>query len=137
MISLADCDSSDGDEITHSSDTSKKRHDLKRLLQEFDITALFDKFCDGNVTTSVLWELDEEILDDIGLSKLEKLKYRKAKEEWKKKTQKEEVKSHKKIKTKNVGVEDGAYGAANYDVHPISDISGNKERRFIHNNSCV
>lgn len=65
---------------------SQKYRDLINILEEFDLACLAEKFAKGGVTTNILWELDEEILDEIELTKLEKLKYKKASDEWKKKS---------------------------------------------------
>ena len=74
------------------------------ILEEFDLACLAEKFAKGGVTTNILWELDEEILDEIELTKLEKLKYKKASDEWKKKSLYHEENIPIIKKTKNIEV---------------------------------
>ena len=66
---------------TSSDRTVSKTQDdkLLKILDEYDIGSLYTKFCEGGVTTKVLWDLTDEILEDIGLTKLEKLSYLKGK----------------------------------------------------------
>ena len=44
------------------------------------IPHLHKKFCSRSVTTDVLWNLDDKMLEDCGLNSVEKLQYTKAKE---------------------------------------------------------
>ena len=44
------------------------------------IPHLHNKFCSRSVTTDVLWNLDDKMLEDCGLNSVEKLQYTKAKE---------------------------------------------------------
>ena len=53
---------------------------LKYLLKSYNILHLYEKFCDSYVTPDVIWELDEDMLDEAKLNKTEKLQYQKAKE---------------------------------------------------------
>ena len=42
---------------------------------------MYDKFHENAVTTEVIWDLDDEVLNDIlNLNALEKIKYKKAKD---------------------------------------------------------
>ena len=54
--------------------------ELRDELTEFNIQSLFEKFSKKVVTVEILWDLDDEMLQDIGLTSIEKLKYNKAKE---------------------------------------------------------
>ena len=49
-------------------------------LTKFNIQSLYDKFYKKQVTIDIVWDLNNEMLEDIGLTSLEKLKYAKAKE---------------------------------------------------------
>ena len=53
-----------------------------KILDEYDIGSLYTKFCEGGVTPMVLWDLTDEILEDIGLTKLDKLSYLKGKKSY-------------------------------------------------------
>ena len=51
---------------------------LFEVLKELNIDQLYSKFHNASVNTSILWELDDEALQECGLSKVEKLLYKKA-----------------------------------------------------------
>ena len=89
-------------ERSSSIDKSQKYRDLIHVLEEFDLACLAEKFAKGGVTTRILWELDEEMLDEIELTKLEKLNYKKASEERKNRSQNHEEKFPSLKKTKNI-----------------------------------
>ena len=57
-------------------------HQLSDALADFNIQSLYEKLSKQEVTIDILWDLDKELLDDIGLTPVEKLKYKKAKENW-------------------------------------------------------
>jgi len=59
---------------------SKTDVELRDELIEFNVQSLFEKFNENGVTVEILWHLDNEMLQDIGLTSIEKLKYSKAKE---------------------------------------------------------
>lgn len=54
--------------------------ELEEVLIASNIPHLHFKLRDKNVTKDVLWELDDEMLDDCKLNNVEKLQYKKAKE---------------------------------------------------------
>ena len=58
----------------------KDDEELKKELESHKIVKLYPKFLKAGVNTSILWDLDEEILQIIELDKLEMLLYKKAKE---------------------------------------------------------
>ena len=75
----------DKSQASTSSDrlVSQKQDDkLLKILDEYEIGSLYTKFCEGGVTPKVLWDLNDEILEDIGLTKLEKLSYLKGKKSY-------------------------------------------------------
>ena len=49
------------------------------VLKSYEISHLFDKFCEANITHDVIWDLDDDMLDEAKLTKIEKLQYQKAK----------------------------------------------------------
>ena len=53
---------------------------LLDTLKWWQIKHLYHKFRSQNVTLGVLWELDEDMLKDCKLNRVEKLQYKKAKE---------------------------------------------------------
>ena len=66
---------------------SKNGDELYETLAAFRIQSLYDKFKKKKVTIDIIWDLDNELLENIGLSPVEKLKYTKAKQNWKKEKQ--------------------------------------------------
>ena len=56
---------------------------LMNELKQVNLDVLYDKFHLAAVTSDIVWELNDDILQEIGLTKLEQLKYRKAKEKFK------------------------------------------------------
>ena len=46
------------------------------------MTLLYPKLAKAGVTANVIWDLDDEMLDQAKLSKIEKLQYNKAKEKF-------------------------------------------------------
>ena len=54
--------------------------DFKRLLQSCGLISLHSKFAKAGVDKDVLWDLDDDLLDEAKLTGIEKLKYKKAKE---------------------------------------------------------
>ena len=56
---------------------------LMNELKQVNLDVLYDKFHFAAVTLDIIWDLDDDILQEIGLTKLEQLKYRKAKEKLK------------------------------------------------------
>ena len=61
--------------------------ELYEEMTAFNIQSLYDKFKKKKVTIDILWDLDNELLENIGLSPVEKLKYTKAKQNWEKEKQ--------------------------------------------------
>ena len=54
--------------------------ELARVMKDYSLSHLYKKFCDAGVTTCMLFELDENNLDnDIRLTNLEKSSYLRAK----------------------------------------------------------
>ena len=58
----------------------KDDEELKKELESHKIVKLYPKFLKAGVNTSVLWGLDEEMLQIVELDKLEMILYKKAKE---------------------------------------------------------
>ena len=56
---------------------------LMNELKQVNLDVLYDKFHFAAVTSDIVWDLDDDILQEIGLTKLEQLKYRKAKAKFK------------------------------------------------------
>ena len=50
-----------------------------KLLEEYDISSLFEKFSQAGVTSKVLWDLNDDMLAETGLTKIETLSFLKAK----------------------------------------------------------
>ena len=55
---------------------------LMTELKKFNLALLYDKFHEAKITTDIIWILDEEMLEDIGLTTFQKLKYRQALEKF-------------------------------------------------------
>ena len=51
---------------------------LMAELKKFNLEVLYDKFCKAKITSDIIWILDEEMLEDIDLTKIEQLKYKQA-----------------------------------------------------------
>ena len=51
---------------------------LMAELKKFNLDVLYDKFCKAKITSDIIWILDEEMLEDIHLTKIEQLKYKQA-----------------------------------------------------------
>ena len=51
---------------------------LMAELKKFNLEFLYDKFCNAKITSDIIWILDEEMLEDIDLTKIEQLKYKQA-----------------------------------------------------------
>ena len=49
------------------------------LLERFDLSSIAHKFQENGVTVDILWDLDDEIFSELNLSKVEILRYKKAK----------------------------------------------------------
>ena len=50
------------------------------MLQKHGLVSLYSKFVEAGVDEEILWELDDEFLNEAGLTAVQKLKYRRAKE---------------------------------------------------------
>lgn len=59
-----------------------KDHELSDELTDFNIQSLYEKFYEKGVTIDIIWELNDELVKEIGLTQLEALKYTKAKQKW-------------------------------------------------------
>ena len=55
---------------------------LMTELRKFKLELLYDKFREAKITSDSIWILDEEMLEDVGLTKFEQLKYRQALEKF-------------------------------------------------------
>lgn len=56
--------------------------DLLHLMKSYNISDMYEKFHEHGITTDILWELTDEMLDDIlHLNAVEKLKYDAAKKQ--------------------------------------------------------
>jgi len=54
--------------------------DLYELMKSFQIESMYENFHKNGVTIAVIWELDDDVLDNVlQLNSLEKIKYKKAK----------------------------------------------------------
>ena len=51
---------------------------LMAELKKFNLEVLYDKFCKAKITSDIIWILDEEMLEDIDLTKIDQFKYKKA-----------------------------------------------------------
>lgn len=51
---------------------------LMAELKKFNLDVLYDKFCKAKITSDIIWILDEEMLEDIHLTKIEQLTYKQA-----------------------------------------------------------
>ena len=80
--------------------------ELRDELTEFNIQSLFEKFSKKVVTVEILWDLDDEMLQDIGLTSIEKLKYNKAKENREKKMKRIMTMSQKQSGSSSTGQEE-------------------------------
>ena len=47
---------------------------LMAELKKFNLEFLYDKFCNAKITSDIIWILDEEMLEDIDLTKIEQLR---------------------------------------------------------------
>ena len=57
------------------------KNELLKVMTEFEIHGLYEKFHENGVTIEVIWKLTDEILSDVlKLNSLEKLKYEIAKD---------------------------------------------------------
>ena len=55
--------------------------ELKTILNDFQLLKLYPKLNDAGITSSVLWEIPDELLkDEIGFTGIELLLYKKAKQ---------------------------------------------------------
>ena len=57
----------------------QKRRDFKNLLNKHGLKSLYSKFTKAGVDQQILWDLDDELLDEVRLTGIEKLKYMNAK----------------------------------------------------------
>ena len=64
------------------STSSYIQSELFELMQEFRIESMYDTFNEYGVTVDEIWKLDDEMINDMNLNKLQKLKYRTAKEKF-------------------------------------------------------
>ena len=85
---------------------SKTDQELQDELTEFNIQSLFEKFNKKAVTVEILWDLDDKMLQDIGLTSIEKLKYNKAKENREKKIKRIMTMSQKQSGSSSTGQEE-------------------------------
>ena len=56
---------------------------LMTELKKFNLEPFYDKFREAKITSDSIWILDEEMLEDIGLTKIEQLKYKQALQKFK------------------------------------------------------
>ena len=59
--------------------------ELKMLLDEFRVLELYERFLKAGVTTELVFDLDEDLLKEMGLDKVEILKFNKARSKYNKK----------------------------------------------------
>ena len=50
--------------------------ELYKVLNDHELLSLYPKFAKANVKADIVWNLNNEMLDEAGLSKIEKLQYR-------------------------------------------------------------
>ena len=50
------------------------------MLAKHGLISLYSKFVEAGVDEEILWELDDEFLKEAGLTAVQKLRYRRAKE---------------------------------------------------------
>ena len=53
---------------------------LQKVLGKYNLTSLLPKLSKAGVDEDILWELDDNMLDEAGLTMIEKAKYRKTKQ---------------------------------------------------------
>ena len=58
----------------------QKRRDFKNLLDKHGLKSLYSKFAKAGVDQQILWDLDDELLDEARLRGIEKLRYMNAKQ---------------------------------------------------------
>ena len=51
---------------------------LLGALKVFKLEILYEKFHGAGITSDIIWDLDDDILKDCELTKIEKLRYQKA-----------------------------------------------------------
>ena len=52
---------------------------MQKILEKYKLTSLLPKLSRAGVDEEILWELDDNMLDEAGLTMIEKAKYRRAK----------------------------------------------------------
>ena len=58
----------------------RPRRGFKRLLAKHGLISLYSKFVEAGVDEEILWDLDDEFLQEAGLTAVQKLRYRRARE---------------------------------------------------------
>ena len=109
---LSNTDIVDDEDVTYGGNAlctsmSKRDTELADELTEFNIQSLYDKFYKKEVTVDIVWDLNDQLLEDIGLTPLEKLKYTKAKEKYNIKQRGKCSDSFKDTKDRNKGIDFG------------------------------
>ena len=60
---------------------AKKDKGLEAILTKYNMSSLYDVFENNNITTEVIWELNDNDLRHLGLLVADRLKYKRAKEQ--------------------------------------------------------
>ena len=60
---------------------TKKDKELEDILTKLNMLSLYDVFENNNITTEVIWELNDDDLRHLGLLVTDRFKYKKAKEQ--------------------------------------------------------
>ena len=60
---------------------AKKDKELEDILTKLNMLSLYDVFENNNITTEVIWELNDDDLRHLGLFVADRVKYKRAKEQ--------------------------------------------------------
>ena len=60
---------------------AKKDKELEAILAKLNMSSRYEFFENNNVTTEIIWELNDDDLRDLGLSVADRVKYKRAKEQ--------------------------------------------------------
>ena len=67
------------DKTSNSPMANDQDQELCDLLKKFHLNSLYDKLHSSGVTTEIIWDLEEDTIDEIGMNKVERQRYKKAK----------------------------------------------------------
>ena len=67
--------------MQEKSSTIQKDNQLEEVLTKYNLLSLYDIFEKNSITSEVIWDLETDELEKMGLSIGDKLKYKKAKKQ--------------------------------------------------------